>query len=158
MKRNYKSDFDFRLHLMSGGKEIGFPPCDWTLVLYAFHKSAAFTVLHIGGACVNCYNDDGTPHIVCNGHGMGMGRLKAVFTAEYPDTRYPDGLRKSVTPATLQLELWDGPDDCSGTLDLYIDLPHDCGTEGGSTEPGACAPEATWPEVSGAIDSLFKAN
>lgn len=111
MKRNYKSDFDFRLHLMSGGKEIGFPQCDWTLVLYAFHKSAAFTVLHIGGACVNCYNDDGTPHIVCN-----------------------------------------------GTLDLYIDLPHDCGTEGGSTEPGACAPEATWPEVSGAIDSLFKAN
>lgn len=71
-------------------------------------RANPFTISHIGGVCTNCFNDDGHIHVVCNSHRMSPGRLELEFTAELPDSIYPDDFRCEVTPEALDIELVKG--------------------------------------------------
>lgn len=46
--------------------------------------------------------------MVCNSHRMSPGRLELEFTAELPDSIYPDDFRREVTPEALDIELVKG--------------------------------------------------
>ena len=124
-KVNYRSDFDFILRLKScNGNDIGWPAFDW----YAkFHtpngKANAYTASCTGGRCVNCYNDDGRIHIVCDNHHMGLGRLLVEFTAFFPDSDYPDGNERVVAPFPLDIELVRDATCCPVTAEVEMQLP-----------------------------------
>ncbi len=153
--KNTTSDFDARIHLRECGSaaELGWPGFDWSMHFWTYSRCNGYRVACDGGACTNCYNDNGTIHAVFNSHGLGRGVLKAELSADIPDGSYPDGVHRSVVRCDFPLELWDRSDDCTGTVDLYVTLPH--GFAGDTPGTAGCAPSATWPEVRQVIDGLF---
>lgn len=124
-KVNYRSDFDFILRLKScNGNDIGWPAFDWTARFHTPNgKANAYTASCTGGRCVNCYNDDGRIHIVCDNHHMGLGRLLVEFTAFFPDSDYPDGNERVVAPFPLDIELVRDATCCPVTAEVDMRLP-----------------------------------
>lgn len=132
---NYKSDFDFILHLYSclvdaegkevkgSRKELGWPDYDWTAKFWTASKANAYTASCIGGECVNCREDNGMIRIVVNDHHMGPGQLKVEFRAELPDGLYPDGYQRNVVPEPLCIELVVGKGDLPTEIEAELLLP-----------------------------------
>ena len=124
-KINYKSDFDFILHLYDGcGNEVDFPDYDFTATFYTFSKANAFIASKRGEELVNCYNDKGRLHIVCDSHGLAAGELKVDFSVELPDGIYGDGYRRVVTPRELGIMLVCGEGDCPKGKDVEVVVPY----------------------------------
>ncbi|RXE70693.1 MULTISPECIES: hypothetical protein [Bacteroidales] len=98
IKINYKSDFEFLLRLRCANSEMGFPDFDWVARIWTANKIPAYTVSCIGGKCTNCYNDNGTIHVVMNNHRLGPGVLNIEFICNLPDSVYPDGGQRIVVP------------------------------------------------------------
>ncbi len=121
---NYKSDFDFILRMKDcAGNLIGWPDYDWEAKFYTSQKVNAFVATCKGGKCVNCYNDDGQIHIVCNDHKLSAGVLNVEFTAEIPIGVYPDGTRQTVTPLPLEIELIRAAAPCPESFEVEEILP-----------------------------------
>lgn len=121
---NYKSDFDFILRLRDAdGTDIGIPPYDWTVRLWTATKANAYVVSSIGGVLTNCYDDKGRLHIVADNHHLSPGILHVEFIAEIPDSDYPDGLRRNVIPATLDIQLITGSSDLPASIEADLPLP-----------------------------------
>lgn len=124
-KINYQSDFDFILRLVDcRGEEMGIPDYDWEARLYTTSKSDAFVASCTGGEYVNCYNDNGQIHIVCDGHHLSSGTLKCEFIAQIPNGIYPDEYEKVVVPAPLDIELVRGVASCPHGVDIELILPY----------------------------------
>lgn len=122
---NYRSDFDFILRLVDcEGREVGFPPYDWTARVYTGIKANAFVASCIGGVCTGCYNDNGRIHVVCDGHRLTPGRLNVEFVAELPEGIYPDGGRRHVTPVPLDIELVTGAGCCPSDIEVEAVIPY----------------------------------
>ena len=143
MKRiNYKSDFDFILHLYSclvdsDGKEVegsrkeqGWPDYDWRALIYTSVKSNGFTASCVGGVATNCYNDNGKIHVVVDGHHIGPGQLRVEFTAELPREIYPDGAQRKVFTQPVAIELVSGHGDCPSAVEAELLLPFIKGDKG----------------------------
>lgn len=136
MKRNYKDDFDFILHLYSvlvdnegkevegSRKELGWPGYDWIARIYTSSKANAYEASCIGGVCTNCFNDNDRVHIVVNDHHMGPGRMKVVFQAELPREIYSDGYQRNVIPEPLDIELTVGKGDLPGEFEAELLMPY----------------------------------
>lgn len=122
---NYKSDFDFILHLYDcQGNEVEFPDYDFEAVLYTYSKAVVFTASQKNGVLTNCYNDNGKIHIICNDHKLGCGDLKVEFIAELPQDIYPDGLHRIVAPQNLGIRLVSTKGDCPTTADAEVIAPY----------------------------------
>jgi len=126
MKRiNYKSDFDFILRLKDcEGNAVGWPDYDWTAKFWTEQKINSFAAGCKGGACVNCYNDDGQIHIVANGHKLSAGVLNVEFTAELPNGTYPDGSERIAVPVPLEIELIRAAAPCPESFEVEVMLPY----------------------------------
>lgn len=122
---NYKSDFDFVLHLSDArGEEIGWPDCDWKLAIWSVSRDRSLVASCVDGDCCNCFNDDGKIHIIADNHRLGVGRLKCELVMEIPDGRYPDGYQRMVLRRRLDVELVAGDSDCKPCMcDVTVDVP-----------------------------------
>lgn len=128
---NYKSDFDFILKLRDGcGQNIGFPKYDWSAKIWTSVKAYAVTISCIGGKCINCYDDNDSVHIVLNNHGLGPGRVNIEFTAEIPNSLYPDCSERIVVPAPIGIELIRAAAPCPKGIDVQVLLPYIKGDKG----------------------------
>lgn len=124
-KINYKSDFDFILHLKDcAGNDVGWPTYDWTARFWTTQKVNAFVVSCIGGEAVNCYNDGGRIHVVANNHRLSPGTLQVEFTAEIPNGDYPDSAERIVVPVPLEIELIREAAPCPESFEVEVLLPY----------------------------------
>lgn len=122
---NYQSDFDFILKLYDcSGNEMGIPKYDWEARFYTSSKANAYVASYKDGVYVNCFNDNGQIHIVCNNHGLPSGTLRCEFVAEIPNDIYPDGYEKKVNPQPLEIELVRGACHCVPDMDIQMMLPY----------------------------------
>lgn len=134
IKKNYKSDFDAILHLKScvGDvcQDVGWPDYDWVARFYTTSYEKAFIASNIGGVLTNCFNDDGNIHVVFNNHGLESGTLRVEFSAEMPNSIYPDGSQLEVSPQSLHIELVRGVGDCGTIADVEVMLSFIKGDKG----------------------------
>lgn len=121
---NYLSDFDFILELKDArGKSVGIPSFDWIARFYTTDKRQAVIASGIQGELVNCFDDSGRLHIVCNNHHLQPGELQVEFSAHLLNDIYPDGVQCTVTPLPLRLKLVTGAGDDTVTADVELKLP-----------------------------------
>ncbi len=124
-KINYRSDFDFILHLRTAnGQEAGWPDYDWRARIYTSQKVNAVIVSNIGGELTNCFNDNGSIHAVINNHRLTPGVLHIEFEALIPNGLYPDGDEKVVVPEDLDIELVRQASDCPTDIEITLILPY----------------------------------
>lgn len=132
--KNYKSDFNFILHLYSvltdsAGKEkerteLPWPDYDWSAKFWTSSKANAYYASCIGGVCTNCRNTDGKIQIVVDNHNMGLGILQVEFRAELPREIYPDGSERNVVPGMLDIELVRGAGDFPSDFEAQLQMPY----------------------------------
>ncbi len=125
---NYKSDFDFILHLKDrNGSEIGVPSCDFTITLWTWNKANVFKASRKGDRLENCFIDGGQIHVVCKNHRMGAGELHAEFHAELPNDIYPEGIQNCYQPGDLGIRLGAGAGEAEGicpqTMSAELKVP-----------------------------------
>ena len=134
IKKNYKSDFDAILHLVScvgdTKKEIGWPDYVWVARFYTTSHDNVYIASNIGGVLTNCFNDNGNIHVVFNNHGLPSGTLRVEFSAEIPNSIYPDGSQLEVSPQPLDIELVRGRGDCGTIVDVDVMLSYIKGDKG----------------------------
>lgn len=136
-KINYKSDFDFLLRLHdSKGEEVGWPQYDWTATFWTSSKANSMTASCIGGQCTNCYNDNGTIHIIANNPRLGLGVLKCELHVMLPSDIYPDGINDQYTPQPLDIELVSEAGDCATEAEVEALLPYIKGEKGDRGDRG----------------------
>lgn len=128
MKRiNYKSDFDFILHLKDckdPEKAVPFPECDFDVLFWASNKAKAYTASYKDGVYTNCFRtDDGGMHFVFDNHRLGVGTLKWEPHFEHPNNIYPGNIQDLFSKEQLDIELVDGPGDCPTTAEVEIIAP-----------------------------------
>lgn len=124
-KINYKSDFDFILHLADcQGNPVGWPDYDWTARIWTGQKANAYIASCIGGQTLNCYNDGGLIHIVADSHRLSPGILQIEFTADIPNADYPDQAERIVIPLTLEIELIREAAPCPESFEVQLMLPY----------------------------------
>lgn len=112
-KINYKSDFDFIAEIEAIGADdnkvaIGFPQYDWEIILTTgdcCYNSRTYVVSYRKGVAINCYNDNGKIHIICDNHKLPVGQLQMEFRSFLPNSNYPDGTQKVVATYDLDIEL-----------------------------------------------------
>lgn len=140
IKKNYKSDFDAILHLVScvgdTKKEIGWPDYDWVARFYTTSHDNVYIASNIGGVLTNCFNDNGNIHVVFNNHGLPSGTLRVDFSAEIPNGIYPDGSQLEVSPQPLDIELVRGRGDCGTIADVDVMLSYIKGDKGDTGPQG----------------------
>ena len=135
MKRiNYKSDFDFILHLKDckdPDKAVPFPECGFDAIFWASNKAKAYTASYKDGVYTNCFRtDDGGMHFVFDNHRLGVGTLKWEPHFEHPNDIYPDNIQDLFSKEQLDIELVDGPGDCPTTAEIEIIAPFIKGDKG----------------------------
>lgn len=135
MKRiNYKSDFDFILHLKDckdPEKAVPFPECSFDVLFWASNKAKAYTASYKDGVYTNCFpTDDGGMHFVFHNHRLGVGTLKWEPHFEHPNDIYPDNIQDLFSKEPLDIELVDGPGDCPTTAEIEIVAPFIKGDKG----------------------------
>ena len=110
-KINYKSDFDFILHLKDWrGERTPWPDCDWSAVFWAGSKANTYTASCRDGVYTNCSpTENGGMHFVFDKHRLGVGTLKWEPHFEFPNAAYPDGKEDLYIKEPLCIELVDGP-------------------------------------------------
>lgn len=144
-KKNYKSDFDIILHLLTCGggderREFGWPDFDWTARFYTSSKANAYTASCIDGVCDNCFSDNGQIHVVFNNHRLGVGVLNVEFYSELPNGIYPDGIQTEVSSQPLGIELVSGRGDCGTISEVEVMLPYIKGEKGDKGDQGDAGP------------------
>lgn len=123
MNRNYKSDFDFIMRVKDcQGQEIGFPTFDWTAKIWTNNIANAYSVSCVGGDMVNCFNDNGQIHVVCDNHRLGTGKVNVEFHAMLPNEIYKDGKQDIYNVQDVDIELIKG-NACEGTLEADVSIP-----------------------------------
>ncbi len=121
---NYKSDFDFILFVKDAeGNDIGFPDYDWRVLLFT-EKTKIYEASFIDGKHLNCFNDNGHIHIVCDRHCMSPGILTFEFYAMLPNPIYPDGVRMLVTPDSETIRLVNGKGDDATNIEMSFIIPY----------------------------------
>lgn len=135
MKRiNYKSDFDFILHLKDckdPEKTVPFPECDFDARFWTSNKANAYTTSSKDGVYTNCFRtDDGGMHFVFDNHRLGVGTLKWEPHFEHPNDIYPDNIQDLFSKEQLDIELVDGPGDCPTSAEVEIIAPFIKGDKG----------------------------
>lgn len=138
-KINYKSDFDFILPFpvckaTADGTcervDLGWPDFDWEVKLYTSSKINAYTASRKGDTLVNCFNDNGRIHIVCDNHRLGRGVLNVEIHSELPNGIYPDSVQNIFSPYPLGIELIEGAGDCATDIEIEYMLPFIKGDKG----------------------------
>lgn len=134
---NYRSDFDFILTLLdgTGGDVIGVPDFDWRAKFYTTPYSS-FEASYIGGKFTNCFYDNGRIHVVCKNHRLPKGRLQVLFESLLSDEVYPDGIRREVTPAPLNIELVREAGDSYTHVEAEAVMPYIKGDKGEKGDKG----------------------
>ncbi len=135
MKRiNYKSDFDFILHLKDckdPEKTVPFPECDFDARFWTSNKANAYTTSSKDGVYTNCFRtDDGGMHFVFDNHRLGVGTLKWEPHFEHPNDIYPDNIQDLFSKEQLDIELVDGPGACPTSAEVEIIAPFIKGDKG----------------------------
>ena len=135
MKRiNYKSDFDFILHLKDckdPEKAVPFPDCGFDVIFWASNKARSYRASYKDGVYTNCFRtDDGGMHFVFDNHRLGVGTLKWEPHFELPNDIYPDNIQDLFSKESLDIELVDGPSDCPTTAEVEIIAPFIKGDKG----------------------------
>lgn len=124
---NYKSDFNFRLHLYApDGVEMQFPDYDFEGVIYTGSmgfSARKYSFSQKNNVRHNCYNDNGVIHVICDNHGLLTGQLYVEFRANVPNSIYPDGKEFTVTPSPLGIELVTTAGDEPTEIDEEIVMP-----------------------------------
>lgn len=126
---NYKSDFDFVARLMVSAPDgtitdIGFPSYDWEMrISSGCNGYTQFVASAKGGKLKNCVNDNGQLRIVCDNHGLRVGKLFAEFYAYLPNDIYPDGEQLVVNPQEIGIELVADAGDEPTDIEIQLALP-----------------------------------
>lgn len=121
---NYKSDFDFLLHLTDAeGNRIPVPDCDWSGKFYTSSSLNAVEIWRRDGVTHCCTVEGDGIRVVMDNHGLSPGRLQAEFRVFLPDELYPDGTRREVMPEALDIELVRGKGDLPTKADAELALP-----------------------------------
>lgn len=132
-KINYKSDFDFILDIKvctgldaEGNSEyapLGFPDYDFEGVIHCGARTPSYRFGKKGNLTVNCFNDDGRIHVVCDNHGLPPGRLSVEFRSNIHNDIYSNGRKLLVSPFHIDIELVPGPGDCPSIPEIAMVLP-----------------------------------
>lgn len=130
------SDFDFIFELKDArDKSIGIPSFDWIAKFYTTDKRKAVILSGIQGELVNCFDDGGRLHGVCNNHHLQPGDLQVEFLAHLPNDIYPDGMQRLATSQSLGIRLVTGAGDDSFTPVVTLKLPLIKGSAGIPVKP-----------------------
>lgn len=123
-KINFRSDFDFILQLLDhDGRIIGWPPFDFRVRLWTDTRWRAYEAGVKDGVPYNCYEDDGRIHIVCDNHGLHVGRLHIDFTSLVPDDKYPDANKSVLTPIDTDITLTVTDSELPAAGEIEITIP-----------------------------------
>lgn len=114
-KINYKSDFDFFIMAKgSNGKSLSFKDFDWTLTLSTPSSKSAFVASRKGGVLVGCtMNTRLAPRIICDNHGLDIGKVSMELAVEIPDALFPDKSRRIVSKIESGIYLTRGTTEVS---------------------------------------------
>lgn len=114
-KINYKSDFDFFIMAKgSNGKSLSFKDFDWTLTLSTPSSKSAFVASRKGGVLVGCtMNTSLAPRIICDNHGLDIGKVSMELAVEIPDALFPDKSRRIVSKIESGIYLTRGTTEVS---------------------------------------------
>lgn len=138
-KINYKSDFDFKLKIKSLGAEgsyvdVGFPTYDFKGYLYT-RGMRKYEFGKQDEKLLNCFNDNGTIHIVANNHSLFSGVVKIDFYIDIPNDIYPDNHKLIVTNCATTIELVEGCGDEFTAEEIEIVAPYIKGDKGEKGDP-----------------------
>lgn len=123
-KINFRSDFDFILQLFDhDGRIIGWPPFDFRVRLWTDTRCRAYEAGVKDGVPFNCYEDDGRIHIVCDNHGLHVGRLHIDFTSLVPDDKYPDANKSVLTHIDTDILLTVADSELPAAGEIEITIP-----------------------------------
>ena len=122
MNRNHKSDFDF---ILSIENVDGFPNYDFDGFVHVVgHPFPRVQFSKRGGIIVNCYDDNGRIHVVCNKHKMMCGNIVVEYFAHLPNSIYPDQLQTLHTPIATDMYLVEGKGDEATPSEISVMLPY----------------------------------
>lgn len=86
---NYKSDFDFPIRAVGeNGVPLDLSKYDWELTLMTANSKRTFIASHNSGEWVNCESDDMGARIVCDNHGLDVGKVSMELAMDIPDKRH----------------------------------------------------------------------
>lgn len=120
-KINYKSDFDFPIKAVGvDGVPLDLRKYDWELTLMTANSENTFTATHNGGEWVNCVSDDmGGARIVCDNHGLDVGKVSMELAVDIPDKVFPDTMRHIVSKIDSGIYLTRATTEVSHITDVF---------------------------------------
>lgn len=120
-KINYKSDFDFPIKAVGvDGVLLDLRNYDWELTLMTANSKNTFTATHNSGEWVNCVSDDmGGARIVCDNHGLDVGKVSMELAVDIPDKVFPDTMRHIVSKIDSGIYLTRATTEVSHITDVF---------------------------------------
>lgn len=123
---NYKSDIKLEVTLKLGGVAIAVPSHDFEVRFTSGDNGKAYVCSYLNGVWNKCAPIENGSKLECylDNHGLGPGRLKALFVDHAPDGSMPDGDKVTAVPSKLDIELITGAGDdaTSVAAEVVVDI------------------------------------
>lgn len=120
-KINYKSDFDFPINAVgANGVPLDLSKYDWELTLMTANSKRTFIASHNSGEWVNCEADDMGARIVCDNHGLDVGKVSMELAVDIPDALFPDTMRHIVSKIDSGIYLTRATTEVSHITDAFV--------------------------------------
>lgn len=118
---NYKSDFDFPINAVgANGVPLDLRKYDWELTLMTANSKRTFIASHNSGEWVNCEADDMGARIVCDNHGLDVGKVSMELAVDIPDALFPDTMRHIVSKIDSGIYLTRATTEVSHITDAFV--------------------------------------
>ena len=120
-KINYKSDFDFTIKAVDAdGVPLDLRKYDWELTMLTANSKSKFIASHKGREWVNCEADGTGARIVCDSHGLDVGKVSMELAVDIPDKMFPDTMRHIVSKMDSGIYLTRGTTEVSHITDAFV--------------------------------------
>lgn len=118
---NYKSDFDFPIRAVGeNGVPLDLSKYDWELTLMTANSKRTFIASHKGGEWSNCESDDMGARIVCDNHGLDVGKVSMELAVDIPDELFSDTMRHIVSKIESGIYMTQATTEVSHISDVFV--------------------------------------
>lgn len=122
-KINFRSDFSLVMHFTIGGEPVAIPDGDFALAFRTSERGVTYVCSRKGSKLINCAINDGVLTCIFDNHNLQPGVLRCTLYDLIPDSLFPDGERRVVTPSLTDIELVTGAaDGDEATAEIVADL------------------------------------
>lgn len=120
-KINYKSDFDFPIKAVyADGVPLDLRKYDWELTMLTANSKSTFIASRKGWEWVNCESNGTGARIVCDSHGLDVGKVSMELAVDIPDKMFPDTMRHIVSKMDSGIYLTRGTTEVSHITDAFV--------------------------------------